>query len=166
MLADRQRNIPARRGRQGNLDARAIGQAGCQQGMLAADPLRAGGGDLPGKAIKHLSGQPGRVAALHRAADRLDPQLARPVDEDVGDIVPGQIGGKRCQIAVEVDVPGQRIHGTTSVKSRSRATNTATLLPCLIVSVGLISDCGLIFSCPPSGTPRITVSPTASRVAS
>jgi hypothetical protein len=77
VLADRDRHRPARRRRRGDLHARAVGQAGGEQGMLAADALMRERGDLARQPLERRAVEPGRVVPLDRAAQRLDPDLVR-----------------------------------------------------------------------------------------
>ena len=144
MLADRERQRPARRRRRDHLHAGAVGQGRGEQGMLAADPLMRDRGDLAGEPLQRRLVELGRVVPLDLAADRLDPELAGPVDVDVGDVGPRQHPGQRRQIGAKIDaravIGGGLAHRLFSapVKSRSRATKIEMLVPARTVRVGVI----------------------------
>src|SRR3546814_6692990 len=79
MLADRHRDRAARRRRDDDLDARAVGQARREQGMLAADPLVAERRNLPREPREQRAVEGGHLVALDRPAERLGPQFAGAV---------------------------------------------------------------------------------------
>ena len=114
MLADRQRQRAARGRRRHHLHARAVGQGRREQGMLAADPLVGQRRDLPGEPGQGRLVERRRVVPLDRAAGRLDPELARPVDVDVGDVGPRQHAGQRRQIGAQIDALAGRSDGDGS----------------------------------------------------
>jgi hypothetical protein len=64
--------------------------------MLAADTLMGQCSDLAGKPSERELADRGIFVPLDRAAQRLDPQLARPVHIDVRDIRAAQRCLKRC----------------------------------------------------------------------
>jgi hypothetical protein len=103
VLADGDRDGPARRRRRHHLDSGAVGQGGGEQRMLAADPLVRERGDLAGEAGEGRFVEPRRLVPLDGAAGRLDPQLAGPVDVDVGDVGPREHAGQRREIGAEID---------------------------------------------------------------
>src|SRR3546814_6777164 len=75
MLADRHRDRAARRRRDDDLDARAVGQARREQGMLAADPLVAERRNLPREPREQRAVEGGHLVALDRPADRKSTRL-------------------------------------------------------------------------------------------
>src|ERR1043166_4611461 len=112
--------------------------------MLAADPLMRDRGDLAGQALQRRLVEFRRVVPLDLAAGRLDPELARFVHIDVGDVRPRQHARQRRQIGAKIDaravIGGGAAHRRVSapVKSRSRATKIEMLVPARTVRVGVI----------------------------
>src|SRR3546814_7664335 len=99
MLADRHRDRAARRRRDDDLDARAVGQARREQGMLAADPLVAERRNLPREPREQRAVEGGHLVALDRPAERLGPQFAGAVDIDIGDLGAVERERQRFEIA-------------------------------------------------------------------
>ena len=86
MLAHGQRQTTPRGRWRDDLDAATVGQGGREQRLFAVDTLVAGGGDLAGQALQGDLGEFIRRLAAHRACSGLDPDLAWPVDQHIGDV--------------------------------------------------------------------------------
>ena len=144
MPADRQRERPACRRRRDDLNASAIGKIGGKQRMLAADALMRERRNLARETGQHELGDRVILVPLDGAAERLDPDLARPIDVNVGDVGTRQCGFERRETRLEVDRDrGELARGcahcapAAELKSRSCATNTLMLLPAGTLSVGV-----------------------------
>ena len=118
---------------------RAVGQCGGEQRMLAINALVGRGRNLPRQSPQRCIVERRRVVPLGPFT-RVEPQFARTVNVQIGDVVASQIRGERYEESVEID-PMRRVHlaAPTLVKSRSRATKIRTAAPCRVVIVGGIS---------------------------
>ena len=78
MAADRQREVPPRRGRADDLDAFAVGSVGREQGTLAVDALVAEARDLRREAAEQDVVDTRRLVPRHAGdTGALGPHLAR-----------------------------------------------------------------------------------------
>ena len=89
---------------------------GCSRLIPWCDERR----DLPGEARQRRFVERRRVVPLDLAADRLDPELAGPVDVDVGDVGPRQHAGQRREIGAEIDALPDRRRRALTAGSRRR----------------------------------------------
>ena len=107
--------------------------------MLAAYALMGEGGDLAGEAPEVGLVEVGRGHGGDGAAHPLDPELAGPVDVEVGHRRIGQPRRQRRQVGLQID-PHRGVmdhfRPRTPEKSRSRATKIVTGAPWGVLMVG------------------------------
>src|SRR5690349_819556 len=109
VTANRQRPVGAGGSGRDKLDARTVGEHRREKRPFAADSLVADPSDLFREALKQRIVDLGRLMAGHAAA-LLNPDLTRPIDQDLGNIRLREPSMERLEISLEkrVDAAGSR----------------------------------------------------------
>src|SRR5690606_9913879 len=135
MLADGETDMLASRRRGHDLHTGAVRKRRRQKRMFATDALRRMRSNPLRQPLQHRVGDIRRCNTLE-ALSAVDPYLAGPVHQNVGDVRAVQPGRERRKISAEVDAFADQfswsagLAGPTAEKSMSWLTKTRTGEPC------------------------------------